>query len=111
MSIVKINAITVPEGRGAELEERFAGRAHQVEGADGFEGFEFLRPLEGETQYFVYTRWRSEAAFQRWVSGERFRQGHSKTDQGSSRRPVAEASTILSFEVVERVLPAEAAPD
>ena len=42
MSVVKINAITVPEGRGHELEERFAHRAAAVENAPGFEGFELL---------------------------------------------------------------------
>ncbi|CAI8019028.1 Heme oxygenase (mycobilin-producing) [Geodia barretti] len=36
MSVVKINAITVPEGRGQELEERFAHRAAAVENAPGF---------------------------------------------------------------------------
>ena len=56
MSVVKINAITVPEGRGHELEERFAHRAAAVENAPGFEGFELLRPVEGESRYFVYTR-------------------------------------------------------
>ena len=60
MSIVKINAIEVPEGRGAELEARFSARAGEVEKMPGFEGFELLRPVEGETRYFVYTRWESE---------------------------------------------------
>lgn len=103
MSIVKINAITVPEGMGGELEARFAKRAHQVEGVDGFEGFELLRPLGGETRYYVYTRWRSEEDFQRWVSSREFTKGHSQSDPGSQRRPVGVASELLSFEVVEHV--------
>ena len=103
MSVVKINAITVPDGMGGELEERFAKRAHQVEKMEGFEGFELLRPVGGETRYFVYTRWRSEEDFQRWVSGQEFRRGHSQSDPGSERRPVGIASELLSFEVVEHV--------
>lgn len=39
MSIVKINAITVPEGAGKELERRFAARKHSIDGHRGFEGF------------------------------------------------------------------------
>ena len=39
MSVVKINAITVPPGMGDKLEERFAGRAKMVEQFDGFEDF------------------------------------------------------------------------
>ena len=63
MSVVKINAIEVAPGRGPELEERFARRAAEVETWPGFESFELLRPVEGETRYFVYTRWESEEAF------------------------------------------------
>ena len=103
MSVVKINAISVPEGMGGALEERFAKRAHQVEGMEGFEGFELLRPVSGETRYFVYTRWRSEEDFQRWVSGQEFKKGHAQPDPGSERRPVGIASDLLSFEVVEHV--------
>ena len=103
MSVVKINAITVPEGMGGQLEERFAERAHQVERMEGFEGFELLRPVSGETRYFVYTRWRSEEDFQRWVTGREFRKGHSQSDRDSGKRPVGIASDLLSFEVVEHV--------
>lgn len=101
MSVVKINAITVPDGRGADLEVRFAARARAVDGVEGFEGFELLRPVDGETRYFVYTRWRSEEDFQRWVSSRKFRRGHRTSNEGSDRRPVGVASELLSFEVVE----------
>ena len=101
MSVVKINAITVPEGRGEELEARFAARARAVDGVEGFEGFELLRPVDGETRYFVYTRWRSEEDFQRWVSSREFQKGHKSSDADSGRRPVGVASDLLSFEVVE----------
>ena len=40
MSVVKINAINVPEGAGPELEKRFAARAHTVDSSPGFEGIE-----------------------------------------------------------------------
>lgn len=101
MSVVKINAITVPDGRGAELEARFAARARAVDGVEGFEGFELLRPVDGETRYFVYTRWRSEEDFQRWVSSREFGRGHQAPGAGSESRPVGVASELLSFEVVE----------
>ena len=42
MSIIIINAITVPEGSGDELAKRFAARAGAVDDQDGFEGFELL---------------------------------------------------------------------
>ena len=35
MSVVKINAIEVPEGAGPELEKRFAARMHSVDEQPG----------------------------------------------------------------------------
>ena len=105
MSVVKINAITVPEGRGRELEERFTRRAAAVENAPGFQGFELLRPVEGETRYFVYTRWESEEAFQNWFSSQAFQQGHAQAG-AQSGGPVGTAADLLSFEVVESAGPA-----
>ena len=121
MSVVKINAIEVPEGRGAELEARFAARAGEVEKMAGFEGFELLRPIEGETRYFVYTRWESEEAFQAWLHSEAFTKGHAgppagaeptSKDAGSSGHqgghgssgPVGTGSALLGFEVVMKVV-------
>jgi len=39
MSVVKINAVTVPEGMGDDFMERFAKRAGSVESQPGFEEF------------------------------------------------------------------------
>ena len=80
MSIVKINAIEVPEGSGPELEKRFANRAAEVDKMPGFEGFELLRPVEGETRYFVYTRWATEEDFQSWVNSQAFQRGHAQAN-------------------------------
>jgi len=66
MSVVKINAIEIPEGAGPELESRFAARLGAVDGAPGFEEFCLLRPTAGESRYFVYTRWATEEAYQAW---------------------------------------------
>jgi heme-degrading monooxygenase HmoA len=104
MSVVKINAIEVPEGMGPELERRFAERARTVEEMPGFEGFELLRPVEGETRYFVYTRWESEEAFQGWVQSQAFQHGHARAESADGR-PVAHGAALLSFEVVQHVDP------
>jgi heme oxygenase (mycobilin-producing) len=97
MSVVKINVLEVPAERAEELERRFAGRAGAVEHAEGFEGFELLRPVDGTDRYLVYTRWRSEADFQRWVASEAF--GHAP------RRAVASGAQVWSFEVVQQTRP------
>jgi heme-degrading monooxygenase HmoA len=104
LSVVKINAIAVPDEGGPELERRFASRAKAVDGMPGFEGFELLRPVEGETRYFVYTRWATEEAFLNWVNSPAFGHGHGKSaSQGAG--PVGTGSALLSFEVVDLSAP------
>ena len=116
MSVVKINVLTVPENMREELERRFAGRAGLVESAEGFEGFELLRPVEGSDRYLVYTRWRSEEDFQRWTESQAFGKGHAqarKDAEGQAAHghghghggPAASGSELWSFEVVEQARP------
>lgn len=95
MAVVKINAIEVPEGSGEELEKRFAHRMHAVDSQSGFLGFELLRPVAGDSRYFVYTRWESEAAYQAWANGPAI-EAHS----GVRANPVSTGSSLLEFEVV-----------
>ena len=76
MSVIKINAITVPADSGDELARRFAARAGAVDNQDGFEGFELLKPTDDRTTWLVVTRWRDEAAFEAWVSSPAFGEGH-----------------------------------
>lgn len=100
MTVVKINAIEVPDGQGEELERRFAGRARLVEGMPGFEGFELLRPVAGDNRYFVITHWADEDSFRAWVESQEFRKGHAQADAADGK-PVASHSALLEFEVVD----------
>lgn len=100
MAVVKINALNVPPQAGPELERRFAERAHTVDGAPGFLGFQLLRPTAGETRYFVVTRWEDEESFVAWRDGDA-RAAHS----GEHGKPVAEGATLLEFEIVMDVQP------
>ncbi len=86
VTIIKINAITVPPESGDELGRRFAARAGAVDTQDGFEGFELLRPTDDRTTWLVVTRWRDESAFDAWVASPAFGHGH----QGPAAHPPAE---------------------
>ena len=100
MTVIRINAITVPEHGGEELARRFAERAGAVEHAEGFEGFELLRPTDGRDTWLVVTRWRDEDAFQSWVSSPAFAHGHRGVgSEGEDRPPVAAHSELWSYEV------------
>ncbi|OBA45573.1 MULTISPECIES: antibiotic biosynthesis monooxygenase family protein [Kocuria] len=96
MSVVKINAIEVPEGAGAELEARFAARKHAVDGEPGFEGFQLLRPVAGENRYFVVTTWATQGDFEAWRDGNA-----QAAHAGGQRKPVATGASLLEFEVVD----------
>ena len=95
MSVVKINAISVPPQAHEELEKRFANRAHTVDGTPGFEGFQLLRPVKGEDRYFVVTQWADEESFAAWRDGPAIA-AHS----GERAQLVSSGAELLEFEVV-----------
>lgn len=102
MSYVAVNVLTVPPGAGETLESRFAARQGAVDTAPGFERFELLRPVEGTTDYLVYTRWRSVEDFRAWRESQAFGQGHAAaTDRPVGAQPAATGSTVWGFEVAQ----------
>lgn len=126
MSVVKINAVDVPDGAGEEFVQRFAQRAGSVENQPGFEEFLLLRPTDEHGRFFVFTRWESEEAFDAWVSSRDFAAAHAHVTEETAPghgedhghggghgggaahghggdAPVAVAAELLAFEVVERV--------
>jgi heme oxygenase (mycobilin-producing) len=102
MTVVRINAITVPADSGDELARRFAARAGAVDNQDGFEGFELLKPTDERTTWLVVTRWRDEESFQAWVSSPAFGHGHrSEAERAGSEapKPVGVHSELWSYEI------------
>jgi heme-degrading monooxygenase HmoA len=113
VSVIKINAITVPPDSGDELARRFAARAGAVDNQDGFEGFELLRPTDGRSTWLVVTRWRDDEAFEAWRTSPAFGHGHGQGASpgeghghggtgaagGEPPKPVAVSSELWSFEV------------
>lgn len=103
MSVVRINAITVPEDRVEMFEQRFAARAGEVSSMPGFEAFELLRPTDDRDVFLVYTRWESEAAFNAWLESPAFQHGHRhhNAPKGEGGGPVGSASELWSFDVMQ----------
>ncbi|TFC25736.1 antibiotic biosynthesis monooxygenase [Cryobacterium sp. TMT2-18-3] len=102
MTIVKINAITVPGDNGDELARRFAARAGAVDDRPGFEGFELLKPTDDRSTWLVVTRWADEESFQAWLTSPSFAQGHrgdDPTDGAAPARPVGISSELWSYEI------------
>ncbi|KAB7745194.1 antibiotic biosynthesis monooxygenase [Nostocoides sp. F2B08] len=114
MTVVKINAITVGPDSGDELARRFAARAGAVDGQDGFEGFELLRPTDDRLTWLVVTRWRDEESFRAWVSSRDFGAAHGDRartapgDHGAqgerpegAKPPVGLSAELWGYEVVD----------
>lgn len=99
MVVVKINALSLPEGAGPEVEKRFAARLDALREQPGFLGFELLRPIAGETRYFVYSRWASEEDFQNW------RTGSAMAAHSGGGRPVTTGADLMEFEVAHSAEP------
>jgi heme oxygenase (mycobilin-producing) len=102
MTVVKINAITVPADSGDELAKRFAARAGAVDNQDGFEGFELFKPTDERTTWLVVTRWRDEDSFQAWLNSPAFGHGHRSAAErsgGEAPPPVGISSELWSYEI------------
>ena len=87
MSVIKINAITVPAESGDELAHRFAARAGAV---------------DERTTWLVVTRWRNEESFQAWLTSPAFGHGHAGADRPAQHGgPVSTSSELWAYEVVD----------
>jgi heme-degrading monooxygenase HmoA len=62
--VPQTNRWTVPRESRDELAHRFAALAGAVDHADGFQGYELLKPTDDRDQWLVITRWRDEESFQ-----------------------------------------------
>lgn len=97
--MIKINAITVPAEGGDELARRFGARAGSVDGHDGFEGFELMRPTDDRNVWLVVTRWRDEDAFEAWKTSRSFAEGHAQDGDAPKKPPVSMSAELWSYEV------------
>ena len=87
MSVIKINAITVPKDLGDEVARRIAGRIKAVDGREGFQGFELMRPTDDRETWLVVTRWDTEEDFLSWVQSPDFAEGHRSAMEAAKEHP------------------------
>jgi heme-degrading monooxygenase HmoA len=84
MTVIKINAITVPAEHGEEVARRFAARIGAVDSQAGFEGFELLRPTDDRTTWLVVSRWADQESFDAWLASPAFAHGHRGVQSASA---------------------------
>lgn len=78
---VAVNRLKAKQGRGQDLEARFA-ESQGVTRQPGFLSFELLKRTWGHAaddaeEYLVMTRWRSREDHDAWVRSEAFRRAHA----------------------------------
>ena len=98
MTVIKINAITVPEGIGSEVASRFAARAGAVDGTEGFEGFELWDPDDGRNQWVVVRRWLDDASFEKRRSSGQAAHAH-KPKEGVTEKPLNLSAELWHYSV------------
>ena len=98
MTVIKINAISVPKGIGSEVASRFAARAGVVDGTEGFEGFELWEPKDGRDQWLVVTRWLDDASFEKSRSSGQAAHAH-KPKEGVTEKPLNLSAELWHYSV------------
>ena len=98
MSVIKINALTVPAEMGPEVARRFAERVGAVDGQPGFLGFELLQPTDERTTWLVLTRWADEDSFEAWKKSAAFAHGH-RGEGGGGPAPMPIQAELWSYTV------------
>lgn len=96
MSVVKINALTVPDETGDEIVNRFAPAIERLDSFEGFERFALLKPTDDRSVWFVYTQWASEEAYEGWKNSRAFASSHA--EGAEKKKPVATGAELLEFE-------------
>ncbi len=118
MTVIKINAITVPAEQGEEVARRFAARIGAVDSQAGFEGFELLRPADERTTWLVVSRWADQESFDAWLSSPAFAHGHRGVEPlfdfevdlahagaEGGERPLAMNAELWSYEIATSATP------
>jgi heme oxygenase (mycobilin-producing) len=95
MSVIKINALTVPAESGDEIVSRFEPAIGHLPELAGFESFQLLKPTDGKDVWFVLTQWSSEEAYEAWRNSSAFARSHASA--GERPAPVATSSELLEF--------------
>src|ERR1035437_2423667 len=102
MTIIKVNAITVPAEGGDELARRFGARAGAVDDQPAFQGCELLKPTDERNTWLVITRWADDESFQAWVNSPAFGHGH-RSETKPADQPAAPnvgmSSGLWSYEI------------
>ena len=69
-----------------------------VDDAEGFEGFELLKPDDERNQWLVVTRWVDDASFEKWRSSGQAAHAH-KPSENENEKPLGLSAELWNYSV------------
>jgi len=94
---VALSRFTIANNMLEEVRLAFRQRPHLVDEAMGFLGMEVMRPIEGEAEVWLVTRWRDEQSYRTWHRGHEYHEAHRGIPKGLKLVPGS--AKIQLFEV------------
>ncbi len=77
---VSVSRLRIPEADAPALVSAFRGRAHLVDGADGFVDLQVWQSDRDEGELIMVSRWRDRDAFKRYMKSDDHRRSHERID-------------------------------
>lgn len=97
MTFVNITALNFPAGMEQQVEISFANRRQAVDQEPGFVSFQLLRPVKGESRYFICTTWESREHYELWLA----KRAENNADAKAMQRNPDMSVDVMEFETVE----------
>lgn len=81
-AFVVISRFRIANETSREVRDAFRARPHLVDDASGFLGMEVLSPTSDSEEFWLLTRWSSEASYRAWHHGHTYRESHKAMPPG-----------------------------
>ena len=102
MTYVSLSRLRVTPERADDLVAAFRGRAHLVDGFDGFRGLEVWQSDRDPTEVVMVSHWRDRAAFSAYMRSEEHRISHGRIPpEVESAISLERLEHLHTYEVVE----------
>ena len=98
-SFVAVNYIACQPEYVDRFEELFTTRAKAIDRLPGFIDMQVLKPMDGEGEYLVVSRWEGKEHFDAWVGSPEFLEGHKRgfEDLAEAKRAGEQAPMTSTF--------------
>jgi len=93
-----ISKFVVANDMSESVRQAFRDRPHQVDNEPGFIGMDVIQPKGNEDEFWLITRWDSEADWKNWYHSHSYKDSHQGIPAGL--KLISEATEITHFDVI-----------